>query len=118
MPFGRRFVLPFVALFVASPAFAGSSNSLMDVSPDGTRLVVANTDSGTVTVVDLAGRKKVCELAAGDHPEGTAWVGNGPLALVTVYGDDAVLFIDTEQKKVVHRLPVADEPYGVVVTRD
>jgi YVTN family beta-propeller protein len=29
-----------------------------------------------------------------------------------------LLFIDAEQQKVVHILPVADEPYGVVVTRD
>ena len=112
-----RFAVLAVSL-LATPAFAGSSNSLMDVSPDGSRLVVANTDSGTVTVVDLAARKAVCELPAGDHPEGTSWVGNGPLALATVYGDDVLLFLDTEHKKVVHVLPVGDEPYGVVVTRD
>ena len=49
---------------LAAPALAGSSNSLLDVSPDGTRLLVANTDSGTVTVVDLASRKAVAEVAA------------------------------------------------------
>ena len=38
---------------------ANSSNSLMDVSPDGTRLLVANPDNGTVTVVDTAARKAV-----------------------------------------------------------
>ena len=113
----RFLVVPLFALF-ACPVFAGPSNSLIDVSPDGKRLVVANTDNGTVTVVDLKARRAVCEVAAGDHPEGTAWVGSGPLALVTVYGDDAVLFLDAEQKKVVYRLPVADEPYGVVATKD
>ena len=80
---------------LAPLAVGGASNSLMDVSPDGTRLLVANTDSGTVTVVDLAARKALSEVAAGDHPEGVSWVGNGPLAVVTVYGDDAVLLLDT-----------------------
>jgi YVTN family beta-propeller protein len=106
------------ALLFAPAAFAGSSNSLMDVSPDGSRLLVANTDSGTVTVVDLSLRRAVCELPAGDHPEGASWVGNGPLALATVYGDDCVVFYDTDQKKVAHVLPVGDEPYGIVVTKD
>src|SRR5437868_6232287 len=112
--------LPTLALacLLPAPALAGSSNSLMDVSPDGTRLLVANTDNGTVTVVDLATRKPLGEVAAGDHPEGVAWVGAGPLAVVTVYGDDAVLLIDAEARKVVHTWKVDDEPYGVVATRD
>ncbi|HVK19226.1 MAG TPA: hypothetical protein VM533_19995 [Fimbriiglobus sp.] len=110
--------LVFATLVMLSPALAGSSSSLLDVSPDGSRLLVANTDSGTVTVVDLKARKAVAEVAAGDHPESAAWVGSGPLAVVTVYGDDAVLLIDTEQRKVVQTWKVADEPYGVVTTKD
>ena len=59
----------FVLLLLVSPTLmAGTSNSLMDVSSDGRRLLVANTDRGTVTVVDLAARKVLCELPAGDHP--------------------------------------------------
>ena len=107
-----------LAGLLAAPAAAGSSNSLLDVSPDGKRLVVANTDSGTVTLVDLVTRKAVREVAAGDHPEGVSWVGDGPLAVVTVYGDDKVLLLDTAAGTVVHTFAVADEPYGVVVTRD
>lgn len=105
-------------LVIASPAVAGSSNSLLDVSPDGNRLLVANTDQGTVTVVDLKTRKASEEVAVGDHPEGVTWVAGGPLALVTVYGDDAVLFFDADKNAVTHRLSVADEPYGVVATKD
>src|SRR4051794_9002322 len=115
----RSFRLALVAAAAFAPAaLAGSSNSLLDVSPHGTRLLAANTDAGTITVVDLAARKAVCELPAGDHPEGVSWVGNGSLAIATVYGDDCVVFYDTEQKKVAHVLPVGDEPYGIVVTKD
>lgn len=109
--------LALLALGVTN-AQAGTSNSLMDVSPDGTRLLVAHTDRGTVSVVDLATRTPGPELPAGDHPEGVSWVGNGPLALATVYGDDTVIFYDTAANKVLHVLAVGDEPYGIVVTPD
>ena len=85
---------------------AGPSNSLLDVRPDGDQLLVANTDGGTVTVVDLEARKAVREIPVGDHPEGVAWVGNGPLAVVTVYRDDKVVFLDTAAGKVVETLKV------------
>src|SRR4051812_745099 len=98
-------------LALALPAVAGSSNSLIDVSPDGARLAVANADSGTVTVIDVKGRAKLCEVPVGERPEGVSWVGNGPLVLVTVWGDDKVLFLDAAAGKVVTELPVADEPY-------
>lgn len=107
-----------LTLALAATSQAGPSNSLLDVTPDGKRLVVANTDSGTVTVVDAKGRKKLCEVPVGDHPEGVSWVGNGPLAVVTVWGDDKLVFLDTEAGKAAATLAVDDEPYGVVVTRD
>ena len=107
-----------VLLLSASAAVAGSSNSLLDVSPDGKRLAVANTDSGTVSIVDLVARKTVAEVVVGDHPEGVAWVPGTALVLATVYGDDVVKVIDADARKVVRTVAVADEPYGVVVTRD
>ena len=107
-----------LTLALTLPAPGGTSNSLLDVTPDGKRLVVANTDQGTVSVVDAQGRKKLCEVPVGDHPEGVSWVGDGPLVLVTVWGDDKLVWVDADAGKVVHTLAVADEPYGVVVTKD
>jgi YVTN family beta-propeller protein len=105
-------------LLFASTVRAGTSNSLLDVAPDGKLLAVANTDQGTVSFVDITARKKLCELPAGDHPEGVAWIGNGPLALATVYGDDAVVVYDVAKKKVIKIIAVDDEPYGIVTSRD
>lgn len=112
-----RFRLCALVALVTSPVFAGSSNSLLDVSPDGSRLAVANTDSGTVSVVDLKQRKKVAEFPAGDHPEGVAWVGGSGTFLATVYGDDCVRFYDAA-KGYQFTLKVDDEPYGIVTTKD
>ncbi len=117
-PFLRGLFL-FAFLAAANrPIFAGSSNSLMDVTPDGKRLLVANSDNGSVTVVDAITHKALREIAVGDKPEGVAWIGNGPLALVTVYNEDIVAFVDTDNGKIVEKLPVADEPYGIVAVKD
>jgi len=112
-------VVGFILLLDLPPAVrAGSSNSLLDVSPDGKRLLVANADSGTVTVVDTSGLHKLHEIPVGEQPEGVTWIGPGPLAAVTVYRQDQVVFIDAEKGQVILRLNVPDEPYGIVATRD
>lgn len=112
-------LLPVVLLILsASAALAGPSSSLLDVRPDGHQLLVANTDGGTVTVVDLTTRRALREVPVGDHPEGVAWVGIGPIAIVTVYRDDKIVLVDTAAGTVVATLPCAAEPYGVVTTKD
>jgi YVTN family beta-propeller protein len=109
-----------LACLAAAPAAAraGASNSLMDLTPDGGRLLVANSDNGTVTLVDTATNKALREIAVGDKPEGVTWIGQGPLAAVTVYREDRVVFVDTARGEVVARLPVPNEPYGIVATKD
>jgi YVTN family beta-propeller protein len=108
-----------VAMFLVLPAvgWAGSSNSLLDVSPDGRHLLVANPDNGTVTVVDTAAAKAVREIPVGDKPEGVSWIGAGPLAAVTVYHEHRVVFFNAENGHVLDRLAVPDEPYGIVADR-
>jgi YVTN family beta-propeller protein len=112
------FVFVLGALLTAAPVRAGTSNSLLDISPDGRRLLVTNSDSGSVSVVDTASRKAVHEIPVGDKPEGITWIGSGPLAAVTVYREDKVIFLDAAAGKVVASLPVANEPYGIVASRD
>jgi YVTN family beta-propeller protein len=114
-----RLVLAALSVAYASgSSHAGPSNSLLDVAPNGKRLLVANADNGSVTVIDAATNKVLREIAVGDKPEGVAWIGNGPLAAVTVYNEDIVAFVDTESGKIVEKLRVSDEPYGIVVTKD
>jgi YVTN family beta-propeller protein len=115
----RSTALVLIAVLGIIPAArANTSNSLMDVSADGSLLLVANPDNGTVTVVDTVARKKLHEVSVGDKPQGVTWVGAGPLAAVTVYDDDRVVFLDARAGRVVKKLAVADEPYGIVASRD
>lgn len=101
-----------------SAALAGSSNSLLDISPDGKQLLVVNADNGSLTLVDLIQKKKVREIPIGDKPEGVTWIGNTSLAAVTVYRENKVVFVDVAQGKVVESLKVAAEPYGIVANKD
>src|SRR5437588_11442227 len=110
-------LLAALAMSLTAKARAGSSNSLLDVSPDGRLLLVANPDNGTVTVVDTLTRKSIHEIEVGEKPEGVTWIGSGPLAAVTVYREDKVVFLDARQGRVLKRLAVAEEPYGIVADR-
>jgi YVTN family beta-propeller protein len=89
----------------------------MDVSPDGKLLLVANSDNGTVTVVDVLNRTALREIKVGDKPEGVTWIGNGPVAAVTVYREDLVVFVDAEKGQILEKLKVANEPYGIVTNK-
>src|SRR5262249_49559929 len=62
-------------------------------------------------------RKTVREIQVGEKPEGVTWIGNGPLAAVTVYREDRVVFFDATDGRIVCRLPVPNEPYGIVANR-
>jgi len=69
----------FLALTLAfaslvTPVWAGTSNSLLDVSPDGKTLLAANADNSSVTVVDTAAGKALREIKVGDKPEGVTWI--------------------------------------------
>jgi YVTN family beta-propeller protein len=111
-------VAALAGLTLAPPVVAGTSNSLLDLSPDGARLLAANADNGTVSVVDTAARKVLYEIPVGEKPEGATWIGGGPLAAVAVYRENKVVLLDAAAGKVVATLPVAAEPYGIVSTRD
>jgi YVTN family beta-propeller protein len=106
-----------LAMLCVSTAHAGTSNSLLDVSPDGAWLLATNSDNGMVSVIDLKARKTLREIKVGDKPEGVTWIGAGPLAAVTVYHEDTVIFFNAQTGEVVKQLTVPDEPYGIVADK-
>lgn len=114
-----RLLLAALALLATSvPAFANTSNSLLDVSGDGKWLLATNNDNNSVTVVDVVLRKVAREIKVGEKPEGVTWIGQGPLAAVTCYHDRKVYVFNTETGALVKKLKVAAEPYGIVANKD
>jgi len=71
---------------------------MVAVTPDGARAFTANIGSGTISVIDLAERRKIADIAVGGRPEGialtpdgrTLWVGDLEGARVQAY--DATTF--------------------------
>src|SRR5437868_9198118 len=108
-------LLPLAILVaVSAAAHAGTSNSLLDISPDGKLLLAANRDNGSVTVVDIATRKVLREIKVGEKPESVSWIGAGPRAVVTLYEESALVFFDAVTGATTKKLVVSAEPYGIV----
>lgn len=99
-------------------ASAGTSNSLMDISADGTLLACSNRDSGTVTFVDTATNKVLREVKVGHKPEGISFIGPTHDLAVAVYDDDQVVLLSADSGDIRTRIAVFDEPYGIVSTKD
>ena len=93
---------------------AGVSNSLLDVSADGTLIACSNRDNGTVTIIDRSGRKVLHEIPVGAKPEGVSFLGQSHQVAVAVYADDRVVWLDADQGTRLAETSLFDEPYGVV----
>ena len=93
-------------------------NSRLAVAPDGRHLVAANTDNGSISLVDLEARALVAEVPVGKGAEGVCYLGDAPRVAVTLWHEDRVAVVDLDAKAVVRRIDVPDEPYGVVASAD
>jgi YVTN family beta-propeller protein len=96
----------------------GSHNSRLALSRDGRHLVTANTDNGSISLVDLRKRTRVAEVPVGGSPEGVSYLGASPRVAVTLWDEDRVVVVDLERRAVVRKIDVPDEPYGVVASAD
>src|SRR5262245_47182168 len=111
----RGALILLAALGASGTARGVAANSLMDRSADGKLLACANRDSGSVSVIAVASREKVREVAVGKKPEGVAFLGDSHQLAVAVYGDARVVFVDADAGTVAGSVEVFDEPYGIVV---
>jgi YVTN family beta-propeller protein len=111
-------ILPLLCALLAPAAFAGSSNSLLDISSDGALLACSNRDSGSVSIIDARTHTKLREVRVGLEPEGVSFLGLSHTLATAVYGDDVVVFLDADTGQTLGRTDVFDEPYGVVSNAD
>jgi len=118
MPLLKLVLVFLIALLPATAVLAGPSNSLMDISTDGTLLACSNRDSGTVTIVSLSNHKVLHETRVGGHPEGVSFVGDSHDVAVAVYDDDQVVLVHGDTGEKFGAIEVFDEPYGVVSRAD
>ena len=96
----------------------GSDPEQFDISPDQTRLFVANEDMGTASIVDIASGEVVKEVAVGREPEGVKVAPDGRVFLVTGESEHDVSFVDTHTGEVVDRVKVGLRPRDIIFTPD
>jgi YVTN family beta-propeller protein len=89
----------------------------MAFRPDGKELFVACEASGSVAVVDPAGRRKIAEIPVGGQATDIAFSSDGRFAYVTSRLNDSVAVIDVAGRKVIRTFPVGDEPHGLRTDR-
>ena len=86
---------------------SGSTNGhRLVISPDGNRIYTENEEDGTVSVIDLPGRKLIGQIKTPQALAGITVSGDGR-TVVAVSDEEPVLFlIDTESGKVRETLPL------------
>ncbi len=75
--------------------FASPQASPIAVSPDGTRVYVANTANGSLSVIDAAARTVLAEVAVGIEPVAVAVRPDGSEVWVANHVSDSVSVVDT-----------------------
>ncbi len=100
----------------------GTEPNGVALTPDGTRAYVANTVSGTVSVISVnrGGRARVLtNIVVGTEPYGVAMTPNGTRVYVTNKNSNNVSVIDTRTNRVTATLGgVGFHPRGLAITND
>ncbi len=125
MPVRRPLVLAAVAAaLLAAPAFAADFITFesgpvrpMAMSPDGSRLFVANTPDGRLEIFQIGagGIAKTGSVPVGLEPVAVATRGNGEVWVVNHLSDSiSIVDVASDPPRVVRTLLVGDEPRDIV----
>jgi YVTN family beta-propeller protein len=96
---------------------AGSDPEQFDITPDG-RLIVANEDVATATVLDIRSGNIVARVPVGKEPEGVRVAPGGAWVLVTNESDNSISIIDTKSLEEVKHVIVGKRPRDIAFMPD
>jgi YVTN family beta-propeller protein len=94
----------------------GNGSEGFDISPDGKEVWVANSQDGTISIIDLA-TKAVTQTLAVDVQGANRlkFTLDGKLALVSTLGGPDLTIVDTASRKVIKRLPIGSGAAGILI---
>ncbi|MBM3214062.1 hypothetical protein FJZ36_04025 [Candidatus Poribacteria bacterium] len=123
---GTVTVLDLTARTATSEIAVGLHPCGMALSPDGSRLYVANANSHTVSVIDTGSDAVLDTLSAkpmdvlpfGSAPNALAISPDGSRLYVAIGGNNALAVIDLGSRKVVGLIPTGWYPGSVLLTND
>ena len=108
----------FATLCLASPGVRSRSGGAIALTPDGETVVVANSDSSSVSLVDAAARALLTEIEVGRDPRVVAVDAAGVFAWVSNRDDGTVSRVELAGRRVDGTFLAGHEPFGVVVGSD
>lgn len=97
----------------------GRGSEGFDVSPDGKEIWVANSDDGTVSIIDVASKKVIDTLAANvKGANRLKFTPDGNSAFISSLSQPYVTVLDRATRKEVKRIKVGSGAAGVLVQPD
>jgi YVTN family beta-propeller protein len=97
----------------------GNGSEGFDVSPDGKEIWVANSQDGTVSIIDISSKQVAQTLAADVRGANRLkFTLDGKLALVATLGGSDLTVIDVATRKPIKRIPVGHGAAGIVMQPD
>lgn len=91
----------------------GKSPSGLAVTPDGVTLLVANRESDSVSVIDVAARREIRRIPVGTHPFGLTLSPDGTRAFTANVLSDDVSAIDVAAGRETGRVATGQRPYVI-----
>jgi len=97
----------------------GNGSEGFDVSPDHKEVWVANAQDGTISIIDLLGKKMIQTLAANvPSANRLKFTPDGKLVVVSTLRGPDVVILDADTRQVVKRVPVGHGAAGIVMQPD
>lgn len=97
----------------------GKGDEGFDVSPDGRELWTANAQDGTLSVIDLAGRKVVATLAANVRSANRLkFTPDGKLVFISMLGGGDLVIYDAASRKEFKRVHIGHGAAGILMDPD
>ena len=90
-----------------------------DISPDGREYWAANSNDGSVSIMDVAAKKvvQVLDVKTG-HSNRLKFTRDGKLVLISDPGNHGFVVVDAASRKEVKRLNVGRQPEGILIAPD
>ena len=90
-----------------------------DISPDGREYWAANSNDGSVSIMDIAAKRVVQTLdVKTGHSNRLKFTRDGKLVLISDPGNNGLLVLDAASRKEVKRLNVGRQPEGILIAPD
>ncbi|MGH9743692.1 MAG: YncE family protein, partial [Candidatus Acidiferrum sp.] len=97
----------------------GKGSEGFDLSPDGKEIWVANSQDGTISIIDRAAKKVTETLAANVHGANRLkFTTDGKMVLISSLGGPDLVIYDAATRKEIKRLPIGHGAAGIETQPD